>query len=268
MSLNKYLIPHVNRGYRPKYDTIDTLKSVFEIHNETINIWTSLLPLIYIFIQFFQKVDITKLFIDNFFEKHQFILIFGNISGLSATIASTWTHTFHTSDIKFRYPWMVDFIGISNALFLAGVASIWYVFDEITIVKYLYLLTTSIIYYKNIRKGITNHIKHCDDVRSYPIVNFPEFRKTFCMTIIYGWIIPWTYGYLYGNEFESKVFANLFYAPLSLIIGAFFLITQLPEKLYPGRFDIIGQSHQLWHIGAGYCTLTCCYYGIELFNNF
>ena len=148
MSSNKYLIPHVHRGYRPKYKTIDTLKSVFEIHNETINIWTSLLPLVYIFIQFFQKVDITKLYIENFFEKHQFILIFGNISGLSATIASTWTHTFHTSDIKFRYPWIVDFIGISNALFLAGVASIWYVFDEITIVKYLYLLTTSIIYYK------------------------------------------------------------------------------------------------------------------------
>ena len=35
---------------------------------------------------------------------------------------------------------------------------------------------------------------------------------------------------------------------ISYIIGAFLFMFRVPEKLYPGKFDIIGSSHQIFHI--------------------
>lgn len=32
------------------------------------------------------------------------------------------------------------------------------------------------------------------------------------------------------------------------MVGFIFYALQLPEKRWPGRFDIIGHSHQIWHI--------------------
>ena len=45
-------------------------------------------------------------------------------------------------------------------------------------------------------------------------------------------------------------------------IGMFFWITKIPERFFPGKFDIFGQSHSIWHIfivlgatGWYYCML-------------
>lgn len=35
---------------------------------------------------------------------------------------------------------------------------------------------------------------------------------------------------------------------LLLIIGAFFYGTRFPESIFPGRFDIWGCSHQVFHL--------------------
>ena len=32
------------------------------------------------------------------------------------------------------------------------------------------------------------------------------------------------------------------------IVGALLFATRIPEKFYPKRFDIVGQSHQIFHI--------------------
>jgi len=32
------------------------------------------------------------------------------------------------------------------------------------------------------------------------------------------------------------------------IAGAFFYVTRIPERYFPGRFDIFGASHQIFHI--------------------
>lgn len=39
------------------------------------------------------------------------------------------------------------------------------------------------------------------------------------------------------------VFQGLLY-----IIGASIYATRIPEKWYPGRFDVVGSSHQIFHV--------------------
>ena len=34
----------------------------------------------------------------------------------------------------------------------------------------------------------------------------------------------------------------------SYMVGFIFYATQFPEKRWPGRFDLLGHSHQIWHI--------------------
>jgi predicted membrane channel-forming protein YqfA (hemolysin III family) len=34
----------------------------------------------------------------------------------------------------------------------------------------------------------------------------------------------------------------------SYVVGFIFYALQLPEKRWPGRFDLIAHSHQIWHI--------------------
>jgi adiponectin receptor len=31
-------------------------------------------------------------------------------------------------------------------------------------------------------------------------------------------------------------------------IGFLFFVTRFPERLFPGTFDYIGTSHQIWHV--------------------
>ena len=51
----------------------------------------------------------------------------------------------------------------------------------------------------------------------------------------------------------DSVQANLFLYKLlatfcSYMVGFMFYASQFPEKRWPGRFDLLGHSHQIWHI--------------------
>ena len=41
---------------------------------------------------------------------------------------------------------------------------------------------------------------------------------------------------------------NWYIGGISYIVGALLYILRYPEKKYPGKFDYIGASHQLFHI--------------------
>jgi hypothetical protein len=37
------------------------------------------------------------------------------------------------------------------------------------------------------------------------------------------------------------------------VLQAFFFASHLPEKLFPGKFDILGQGHQIFHVLSTVC---------------
>jgi adiponectin receptor len=47
-------------------------------------------------------------------------------------------------------------------------------------------------------------------------------------------------------------------------VGFFFYVSKLPERWYPGKFDIAFQSHQIWHV---FVVIAACwqYYTIIAF---
>ncbi|WFD25896.1 inc metabolism membrane protein [Malassezia nana] len=62
-------------------------------------------------------------------------------------------------------------------------------------------------------------------------------------------VVPFAHGaYLHGVGPMSKFFRPIVPSIVSYIIGVVLYGFRFPERLAPGRFDLIGHSHQLWHV--------------------
>ena len=249
---------NVRTGYRLNYSKWETVKSIFQIHNETVNIWTHLWLFCYVIFLFYRLNDYTKIHFYNIFEdKYHFKLFTSYSSSLIASFCSTWTHLFYMTKFEYiKYPWLVDYVGITFAIYFGGVGTTMFVFDDG--IKYFYLFFSTYKYYQNVKRGIMRHIsitKKIDKSRT----NLTEFRETFCMSVLYGWAIPWYYGYMTGNSVESPIFLSYFNSILYLFVGGLFLSTDFPQRQFPGYFDIIGHSHQIWHICVNFAIINFCY---------
>ena len=109
------------------------------------------------------------------------------------------------------------------------------------------------------------------------LIIVPISRLNIFSTNKYRWIRTSIF-IIYGSSFIAPIIHRLsvteindqyFYLELNYflgagfmyIIGIFFYITRLPEKKFPGKFDLIGSSHQIFHIFvliAGLITLIGC----------
>lgn len=93
--------------------------------------------------------------------------------------------------------------------------------------------------------------------------NLPDkrvFRGSLFLTFGICTGIPFLHIILFGDSLKgynnNARFCFWFLGGIIYIIGAVLYLIRFPEKLYPGKFDIFGSSHQLLHISvliAVYC---------------
>ena len=57
-----------------------------------------------------------------------------------------------------------------------------------------------------------------------------------------------------GNDCVMETLPFHFIGIVITFIMIFFFVTKIPERFAPGKFDFIGQSHQLFHIAAAVLT--------------
>jgi len=62
------------------------------------------------------------------------------------------------------------------------------------------------------------------------------------------------YGYLHftimegkSSEFITVLYIPVFIAYLFFGMGMLLYVTRIPERFWPGAFDLLGTSHQIWH---------------------
>ena len=96
--------------------------------------------------------------------------------------------------------------------------------------------------------------------------DYRQFRvRVFGFTAMYGLCPLINIIYLYGfdndalnNRLLGIVYMYSFYAA-----GVFFYSSKLPERFWPGKFDIFCHSHQFWHI----FVFLVCIFNYYLSNN-
>ena len=219
---SKYIIS----GYRMNYSFSQTLLSLFSIHNETINIWTHLIP-VFINIGLIYSNPTTENII--FLVGTLPIFLFSSLFHLFLPLARSLYH--------YHYFIFFDLLGIT-----LGITSI----ETYIFYKYIHNYTIHFFLFcifHNLLCSIPfcHYQKNITQLRNNCITNLTLLTLSILFYLL-----------LFIQPSLTTILRTL---PTLLIINSLFilsfkknLIEYFPEKYIERKFDILGASHQLWHL--------------------
>jgi adiponectin receptor len=235
--------PFILRGYRFTDSKISCLKSTISLSNETINIWSHFLGLILILTLAFYVYPLSHTFSSST-KTDIFIAFMFFFAATKCLVCSTVWHTMNS---------------ISNQTLLERFACVDY--TGISLLIAASIMTTEYTAF------------YCE-----PLSRLTYISLTFTLGIL-GVILPWHptfnrpdlawarvgfYVSLAATGFAPMLQLSLtrgvdwtfyFYAPVTKSIlvylaGACVYASQLPERWWPGAFDYVGGSHNIWHVAV------------------
>ncbi|CAH0368325.1 unnamed protein product [Pelagomonas calceolata] len=221
-------MPFVQSGYRVGYDSCGCITSIFEVHNETINIWTHWLGALWF--AYLIRVDSSTSTWDA-----STILIFRLIC-LNLFASSAGYHTFGAISPRAMRLWLrADKLGISLMIAGSYIPGIWLGFRCRPRARLVWMAQALILLIVGAMLAL-----EC----------FPKRHsaKAFASLVAIG-LLPTADFAMHGTaeeirQFVPKLMLMFFFYGL----GFFFFSTKWPESRWPGKFCIVGASHQLWHL--------------------
>jgi adiponectin receptor len=236
--------PSIHSGYRPvSYSSQRCFHSWTFLHNETVNIYTHLIPAIFsIFAQVTLQAMLTRHFPQASLQD-RIIFSINLLAGTTALLLSSMYHTlmnhsFHVSSLWLR----IDYVGILTLIlgsFFSGIYVGFYhepvlCWTYWTMIITLSLITAILVIHPNLQG-----------------VSYRSFRTAAFVATGMSGFAPVGHGlWMYGWE-EMWVRSGMpfwFLEGLIYSIGALFFATRFPESRWPGKFDIFFSSHQIFHI--------------------
>jgi len=230
-------VPFIHKGYRVGYNIPWCAKSLWQVHNETVNIWTHLLGMLFLGVLLYHVIELFCVygFVHTLMPS---MYLFFAAYGLFASCVFHWFNCINaTYHLNLR---ILDFGGITANILGAAWPISFYTF---------YCHTTSLYIYFGILT-ITSPL-----MMTIPFVPFFH-RYTSLRTLLYAVHagLP-AYEYIHFvimedlySEFLPLLFVPVFFAYLCFGTGMVLYLTRIPERFWPGAFDILGTSHQIWHV--------------------
>ena len=230
--------PYIRTGYRSPQKYSQCLRSVFSLHNETLNIWTHLLGFIYFF---------TILLWDCWAPPSEvtwqdFAVILIVITSYQVCmIMSTVYHIFvsHSEEVS-EFCVQLDITGIRAAITASYISGIYYTFWCYPLLGGIYMAT---VVGFTVVGALARHTLNKEENRWIRMFYFVSFVMWGLVPILHWAVLK---GGFYSNE--VKIFLPRIMCTYLMSGSAFlFYVAKLPEILLPGKFDIFGSSHQWWH---------------------
>ncbi|KAE8146538.1 hemolysin-III related-domain-containing protein [Aspergillus avenaceus] len=235
---------HIHTGYRPaSFSFLLSFQSLTYLHNETVNIYTHLLPSLLAFPaavwlhraiapRYETATEADLLTFGCFFAGAAFCL------GMSATYHTISNH----SPSVARIGNALDYVGIVGLIVGSFVPSIYYGFYCEPGLQRLYWTMICTI-------GIG-----CVFVSILPQFRTPRwrpFRAAMFVGMGLSAVFPVLHGLrMYGIEQMTRQIGLgwLLLQGFLYILGAGIYAARVPERLRPGKFDLWGSSHQVFHV--------------------
>eukprot|EP01088_Endostelium_zonatum_P001086 TRINITY_DN11368_c0_g1_i1.p1 TRINITY_DN11368_c0_g1~~TRINITY_DN11368_c0_g1_i1.p1 ORF type:complete len:320 (-),score=9.42 TRINITY_DN11368_c0_g1_i1:55-1014(-) len=232
----------IHTRYRVNYNVKKCLTSIFEIHNETMSIWTHGLAAIVLAI--LSIVTLRNVLINphrKFADIAVFIMFF--VAAITQMTSSTVFHIFHChSDRTYRFTSLLDYSSISLMILGCFVPVLYYFFEKQPQYQVIYMLSTLGFFIV----GITLSV--------WPTFNTPKYRSMRAFYfLLWGWagLVPFVHVYLAADgstqEFVHQAVKGILWMGGLYSIGATIYASRVPERFFPGKFDIFG-SHSIWHL--------------------
>lgn len=251
--------PFIHSGYRdPRSSWILCINSLFFPTNETVNVWSHLLPSFYfISCLISELIDLTFVFYDYYYAP--FIIYIGTI--VIYTLISSLAHLFNTmSDWARHVCFICDYAAVSIhahgtalAFFAYSIPMSWIDKTSIGIFSnnFIFLSLVSCI----LSVVLSCHTRlHLATFR-LKLMRFSAFVSP-CLITISPVFIRSLYCYIDDNSGNidkdcKEDFQEYWYYQICFsLLAATFYVSHFPERVYPGRFDIFGHSHQLFHMAC------------------
>ena len=282
-------------GYRtPNTDLKSCLQSIFYLNNETINFWTHFVPFVYVLVELC-SLSIAHNVIKNDFMWPLFIYLFTVCFYL---FMSSTAHMFNCYSSTARHIcFILDYLSISiygmgctiayKSYTIASMNHTHHVFDRyiwlamtLTVLANIVSCSTRFILTRNKR----SLLRAGSFILQYVFVNLPllyRFLYFYCpqTTFNYEYLFAFLsststtnnsnelFSLLAFNQtvsFEFRNESDRFYLAqfVAALVSAFLYVTHFPESVFPGQFDMIGSSHQIFHVSA-FCTTWFQFKAIE-----
>ena len=244
-----YKEPYIIDGYRKPNSTVtESLRYLFVKHNDVGNFWTHFIPLcvwLWWLYRLSLRLDLTN--------PYFYPLLCYWAGSCSYAFFSCFAHTFSVVSFTVRTVcFMLDYLGIamyglgcSLVIFFyeQPIKRIWFDWFEkkwLVLSLQMVLAINAALFCSLSRFFWKNHrftIRASAFVAPYILMMIPFLERVYvCVKT--------------GNECIPETLHLHLLCVIVTHIVAFFFVTKIPERFSPGRFDIIGQSHQLFHIAA------------------
>ncbi|KAH0742632.1 hypothetical protein KY290_030625 [Solanum tuberosum] len=171
---------------------------------------------------------------------------------MGCLISSTLSHLFACHSLRYNlFFWRLDYAGISLMIVSSFFCPIYYIFCDQPYWCIFYLTTITIF-------GILAIITLLSPALFSR--RFRSFRVTLFLAMGFSGLIPATHA-LFLHYGHPQVLVALGYEIIVGILyatGAAFYMTRFPERCKPGAFDLVGHSHQIFHVFVVAAALAHC----------
>ena len=257
---------YIARGYRQvgqKWSYYAA--SLWQWHNETLNVWSHLVAAFYVF---YQLIDLV-VYNGALFNRTTWGLVALGTGALFCKLFSSMAHLFcsHTP-YSHHLMYQIDYIGVSlntqaNGIFLfymAGQEDFYRDFGS------FYLFVNTILAMLVI---VCCTISKLCFTRPFPVQR-TLWNVVPCVASAFWHSIPLKYR-LYKHLMDDQYTDNLLYyhycVPFLFTLSTFFFASHIPERLVTGVFDNFMNSHTIFHVVISSATAMQFYVGrLELEN--
>ncbi len=238
--------PHIKTGYRPVvYSSWKCLESLLYLHNESLNIYTHLIPALTVWIlpsYLISKLDANyphATGLDHFILLHN-VLAATLTFALSATYHTVMCHSPVISMLCLR----VDYVGIlllTHASFISGIYVGFFHHPHLrtiywTMITILAMITALLVLHSRLQGPSWRGVK----TLAFVSTALSGFAPIIHGLLIYGWEVMWKRSGMPWWFAEGAAYG----------VGVCIFASRFPESVtrWRGMFDTWGHSHMIFHI--------------------
>ncbi|XP_067844349.1 membrane progestin receptor beta-like [Heptranchias perlo] len=245
--------PYIHSGYRPvEQDWKYYLFSLFQQHNEALNVWTHLLAALVLLLRFWAFLETASPFPTSYGLPLCFF-VFACMTYLSCSVLA---HLFQSKSELAHYSfYFLDYVGVGAYQYGSALAHYYYCSEPewYQVVQPFFLPGAALLGWLSCM-GCCFSKLHFQ--RPYPI------RRKVCQVvpaalayaldispIVHRIANCWAVGCA-----DDAIWYHTFQIVLFVVASCFFSYP-MPEKYFPGSCDIVGHGHQIFHVFLALCTL-------------
>lgn len=243
---------YICTGYRPlNQNWRYYFLSLFQRHNETINIWTHLLACLVVLVKLHQLAET----VDFVGDPHSWPLLILVLSSLAYSAFSVAAHLLGGKSELCHYGFFfLDYIGVAQYQYGSAVVHFYYAVDES-----LHRHVGGIFMPAAALLSCLSCLGCC--YGKYCNHSLPTWVRKVCQ------VVPSALAYMWDSSPVAKRLVSwstagtdpaiiYHFGQVAFFLScAFFFTFPLLERCFPGRCDFLGQSHQMFHVFLSCCTL-------------